>query len=133
MNSMGGSLNGKPRKQPQTPMKSRSPGELLSVHYSKVRVRNFEGKYLIAVAGGWSFSFDRSRALVFDYLGDETRAQLASITKVRDLPLELVPVEPKDFLERCDCCQQLSPPTDISFDGIRFVCRRCSNWPASLH
>jgi|SRR5579859_2885665 len=95
----------------------------------KVRVRNVEGKYLTTDTTGWSFSFDSTRAVVFDYVGDETRVQLTAIVRASDLPLELVPLEPKDFLERCDRCHQLAGPSDICFDGRRFLCRRCNNWP----
>jgi hypothetical protein len=125
---MGGSLKTKAKKQRYWQTNNRA-GALLVVEYSKVRVRNAQGKYLAANNTGWTFSFDRSRALVFDYLGEETRAQLSSIARIQDLPLELVPVEPKDFLERCDRCQQLSAPSDICFNGIQFLCRRCNNWP----
>jgi hypothetical protein len=124
---MGGSLKTKAKKQRYWQTNNRA-GALLVVEYSKVRVRNAQGKYLAANNTGWTFSFDRSRALVFDYLGEETRAQLSSIARNQDLPLELVPVEPKDFLERCDRCQQLSAPSDICFNGIQFLCR-CNNWP----
>jgi prepilin-type processing-associated H-X9-DG protein len=95
----------------------------------KVRVRNVEGKYLATDTSGWVFSVDPTRAVVFDYVGDETRVQLTAIVRVSDLPLELVPLEPKDFLERCDRCHQLTGPSDICFDGARFLCRRCNNWP----
>ena len=125
---MGGSLKTKATKRSQWPAGNRGSAVLL-VDYSKVRVRNAQGRYLTVNRGGWAFSFDRSRALVFDYLGDETRAQLSALVRVQDLPLELVPVEPKDFLERCDRCQQLAAPSDICFDGAKFLCRRCNNWP----
>ena len=125
---MGGSLRTKVKKQRDWSSNSRAPA-LLLVEYSKVRVRNAQGKYLTANKTGWSFSFDRTRALVFDYLGDETREQLSALARAQDLPLELVPVEPKDFLERCDRCQQLSAPSDICFNGMQFLCRRCNNWP----
>ena len=95
----------------------------------KVRVRNVEGKYLAATPGGLVFSNDSAHAIVFDYVGEETRVQLTAIARARDLPLELVPLEPKDFLERCDRCHQLVGPSDICFDGVRFLCRRCNNWP----
>jgi len=126
---MGGSAKTKVRRPRDLHTNSR-PGALLLVDYSKVRVRNAQGKYLTANNAGWSFSFDRSRALIFDYLGDETRAQLSSLARAQDLPLELVPVEPRDFLERCDRCHQLSTPSDICFNGRQFLCRRCNNWPA---
>jgi hypothetical protein len=124
---MGGSLKTKAAKHAEASSRRRVSSVLL-VDYAKVRVRNAQGKYLTANHRGWVFSFDRSRALVFDYVGDETRQQLSAITSVQDLPLELIPVEPKDFLERCDRCQQLSAPSDICFDGRRFLCRRCNNW-----
>lgn len=124
---MGGSLKAKAGKPTQVLVESRA-GALLSLHFSKVRVRNIEGKYLALNGDGLTFSYDRSRALVFDYAGDEIRAQLSALARIQDLPLELVPVEPKDFLEKCDCCQQLAPPTEISFDGAKFVCHRCVNW-----
>ena len=125
---MGGSLKTKTRKQSAWP-KGNQTRPLLLVDYSKVRVRNAQGKYLTVNHSGWAFSFDRTRALIFDYLGDQMRAQLSSIARTQDLPLELVPVEPKDFLERCDRCQQLAAPSDICFDGKKFLCRRCNNWP----
>lgn len=125
---MGGSLKTKPAKQAEPSTKRRASSPLL-VDYAKVRVRNAQGKYLTANHSRWVFSFDRSRALVFDYLGEEIKAQLSAIARVQDLPLELIPVEPKDFLERCDRCQQLSAPSDICFNGIHFLCRRCNNWP----
>jgi hypothetical protein len=124
---VGGPPKTKSRKQPEWPM-GNGAGLLLSIDHSKVRVRNVEGKYLTANHNGWSFSVDRSRAMVFDYHGDETRAQLSSLARAQDLPLELVPVEPKDFLERCDACQQLASPSDVWFDGKKFLCRRCNTW-----
>jgi hypothetical protein len=124
---VGGSLKTKSKRQPEWPTVNRAAA-LLLIDYSKVRVRNVEGKYLTANRSGWSFSVDRSRATVFDYHGDETRAQLSSLARAQDLPLELVPVEPKDFLEKCDVCQQLSPPSDVWFDGKKYLCRRCNTW-----
>ena len=125
---MGGALKTKPAKQGESSNRRRTTS-LLLVDYAKVRVRNAQGKYLTANHRGWTFSFDLSKALVFDYLGDETRAQLSAIARAQDLPLELIPVEPKDFLERCDRCQQLCAPSDICFNGLQFLCRRCNNWP----
>jgi len=127
---MGGSVKTKPAKQTQTASSTRRrASSLLLVDYAKVRVRNAQGKYLTANHKGWTFSFELSRAVVFDYLGEETRAQLSAIARFQDLPLELIPVEPKDFLEHCDRCQQLSAPSDICFNGLQFLCRRCNNWP----
>jgi hypothetical protein len=125
---MGGSLKTKATKRSEWSARNQACAMLLA-NYSKVRVRNAQGKYLTANHDGWAFSLDRSKALVFDYLGEETRAQLSALARVQDSPLELVPVEPTDFLERCDRCQQLAAPTDICFDGAKFLCRRCNNWP----
>jgi hypothetical protein len=125
---MGGALKTRPAKHSESSIR-RPTTSLLLVEYAKVRVRNAQGKYLTANQRGWTFSFDLSRAMVFDYLGEEMRAQLSAIARMQDLPLELIPVEPKDFLERCDRCQQLSAPSDICFNGIHFLCRRCNNWP----
>ncbi len=127
MRSAAASLKSKAKKQPDKAATKPAGGSLL-IHHSKMRVRNAEGKYLTLQQGEWTFCFDCSKAVVFDYLGEETRAQLSLIARTEDLPLELVPVEPKDFLERCDRCQQLAAPSDICFDGRRFLCRRCNNW-----
>ncbi len=91
----------------------------------KVRLRNSEGKYLAADPSGWTFSTDCAKAFVFDYVGDRIEEYLESIARMSGVVLKAMPVDPKEFLERCDQCQQAVAPTNAFFDGRRFLCPRC--------
>ena len=91
----------------------------------KVRIRNAEGNYLAGDSACCLFTPDCSKAILFDYLGDEIEQKLAFIARTQGLVLKAVPVEAKEFLETCDHCQRLIAPSQAFFDGVVFLCRAC--------
>jgi len=91
----------------------------------KVRLRNPEGQYLSTDSNGWTFSADRARALVFDYLADQVEEYMKSVARVRGLVLKAMPVEPIEFLETCDVCHHMVATSTVFFDGGNFFCPRC--------
>jgi hypothetical protein len=91
----------------------------------KVRLCNSKGEYLAAAPDGWTFCKDCEKAFVFDYVGDRVEEYLASIARFRGIVLKATPVDPKEFLEVCDRCQQVVAPAAAFFDGTRFLCPRC--------
>src|SRR5258708_6777359 len=93
--------------------------------YVKVRLRNSDGKYLAADLSGWTFSTDCTKAFVFDYVGDGIEEYVKSIVRMSGVILKATPVDPKEFLETCDQCQQVVAPINAFFDGRRFLCPRC--------
>jgi formylmethanofuran dehydrogenase subunit E len=124
---VAGPLKTQARKQPEAQsIKGASALLFATLQYAKVRVRNVEGRYLTSTRRGWKFSSDLSEAAVLDYQGDETKKQLALLAQIEDFPLEVIPVEPKDFLEICDKCHRMVSPTAMRFDGKRFLCSRCN-------
>ena len=97
----------------------------------KVRLCDSEGKYLTTAPDGWTFSTDRARAFVFDYVADQVEEYLKSVARVRGLVLRARPVEPKEVLETCDVCHDLVAPADVYFDGRRFTCPDCRRHASS--
>jgi hypothetical protein len=91
----------------------------------KVRIRNWEGKYLAGEETGWGFSEDSSKAIVFDYAAHHVADQLESIRKSQGLYLEAVQVDPKEVLESCDACKRWLSPFNLVFDGKTFLCHEC--------
>ncbi len=91
----------------------------------KVRLCDAEGKYLATAPNGWTFSPDRTRAFIFDYVADQVEEYLKSVARVRGLVLKATPVEPREILETCDVCHELVTPADVFFDGFRFFCPQC--------
>jgi hypothetical protein len=91
----------------------------------KVRIRNGDGLYLAGDPSQWSFSADRSRALVFDYVRHQIGEQLEAIRQVRGVTLEAEPVEPQEVYEICEGCHQFATAFAMFFDGNRFLCFDC--------
>jgi len=91
----------------------------------KVRIRNEIGLYLTGDPSQWSFSADRSKAIVFDYVRHQIGEQLEAIRHVRGVTLEAEPVEPEEVYEVCEQCHKFATAFAIFFDGSRFLCFDC--------
>ena len=94
--------------------------------HMKVRIRNQEGKYLAGGPADLGFCDDSSKALVFDYFGNQVAEQLQIIRQTQGLALEVEEVDPKEILEICDACSRLVSPFSIAYDGKRFLCADCA-------
>jgi hypothetical protein len=91
----------------------------------KVRIRNEVGLYLTGDPSQWSFSADRSKAIVFDYVRHQIGEQLEAIRHVRGVALEAEPVEPEEVYEICERCHKFATAFTMFFDGTRFLCFDC--------
>ena len=90
-----------------------------------VRIRNSEGQYLARDVTQWRFSTNAADAVVLDYSEAELLGWLQIIASTRGLALNVVPIDPGEVHEACDCCGQLEAASDIFFDGLAFLCERC--------
>ena len=91
----------------------------------KVRIRNAAGQYLAGDPSNFGFSWDISRAIVFDYDGHRVAEQLEYIRASQGLALEVVPVDPREVYETCDRCERLMTSYTAYFDGAGFYCPDC--------
>ena len=91
----------------------------------KVRIRNADGNYLTGDSMRCFFTADCAKAMLFDYVADAIEQKLELIARTQGIVLKAVPVEAKEFLETCDHCQRLVPPSNAFFDGTVFLCRAC--------
>ena len=96
----------------------------------KVRIRDTAGRYLAGDSVHPWFSTELSQARVFDYELDHVEATLDLIAKAEGRVLEIVPVEPKEVLESCDCCQKMISAVMTFFDGESFLCCGCNHHSA---
>jgi len=81
--------------------------------------------YLTGDPSQWSFSADRSKAIVFDYVRHQIGEQLDAIRDLRGITLEAEPVEPQEVYETCERCHKFATAFAIFFDGHRFLCFDC--------
>ena len=91
----------------------------------KVLLRNADGYFLSFRAGDWEFSSDRSRAAVFDYVGDHIEEQIEILRRTCGLALDPISVDPKEIFETCDGCSQMLASFEVFFDGRHFLCPAC--------
>jgi hypothetical protein len=99
----------------------------------KVRIRNAAGQYLAGDPANFSFSWDISRAVVFDYHGHRVAEQLELIRMNHGVALEAVPVDPREVYETCDRCACLMTSFTAFFDGRKFFCPDCRTSATAGH
>lgn len=91
----------------------------------KVFLANIQGDFLTLEDGHWAFTNERTRAIVFDYIGDRVPQQIELAQRMYHLVLKPVPLDPGEFFESCDGCKRVSAPLDVFFDGSKFLCADC--------
>ncbi len=91
----------------------------------KVLIVNDEGQYLAGTATYWEFTDDRTRARVFDYLGDHVAEQIELVRRVHGLVWIAVRLDPSEAFEFCDRCGARVVNIRAWFDGKNFFCSEC--------
>jgi hypothetical protein len=94
-------------------------------HANKVFIRSPDGAYLTGAGTQWTFTPDRIRATVFDFVRDRVAEQIAGIRNTHRLALVAVAVDPEEIHETCDACEQIVAPSRAFFDGKQFLCLDC--------
>ena len=97
----------------------------------KVFIVNDDGQYLAGTATSWEFTDDRSKARVFDYLGDRVAERIELIRKVQGRVWIAVKLDPREVYEFCDQCGRRMLAARAFFDGQRFLCADCRQERAS--
>jgi hypothetical protein len=72
----------------------------------KVLIVNDDGQYLAGTATEWEFTDDRTRAKVFDYVGDRVAEQIELVRRAHGrvwIAVKLDPMEVYEFCDRCGC------------------------------
>jgi hypothetical protein len=91
----------------------------------KVLIVNDDGQYLAGTATEWEFTDDRTRARVFDYVGDRVAEQIELVRKAHGrvwIAVKLDPLEVYEFCDRCGCRMRAFR---AFFDGAQFLCEDC--------
>ncbi len=92
----------------------------------KVLIVNEEGQYLSGTATHWEFTEDRTRARVFDYVGDHVAEQLQLVRNAYRAIWIAVRLDPREAYEFCDRCGARMTAIQARFDGARFYCPACA-------
>lgn len=91
----------------------------------KVLIVNDDGQYLAGTATEWQFTEDRTRARVFDYVGDRVAEQIELVRRAHGrvwIAVKLDPLEVYEFCDRCGCRMRAFR---AFFDGQQFLCSDC--------
>ncbi len=91
----------------------------------KVLIVNDDGLYLSGTATNWEFTEDRTRARVFDYVGDRVAEQIELVRRAHGrvwIAVKLDPLEVYEFCDRCGCRMRAFR---AFFDGHQFLCGDC--------
>jgi hypothetical protein len=91
----------------------------------KVLIVNDDGQYLAGTATAWEFTDDRSRARVFDYLGDRVAEQIELVRRAYGRVWIAVKLDPREAYEFCDRCGCRMAAFRAFFDGQQFLCADC--------
>ena len=91
----------------------------------KVLIVNDDGQYLAGSAIHWEFTDDRSKARVFDYLGDQVADRIELVRKAHGRVWIAVKLDPREVYEFCDRCGSRVHAFRIFFDGQQFLCDNC--------
>ena len=91
----------------------------------KVFIVNDDGQYLAGTATEWEFTDDRSKAAVFDYLGDRVAERIELVRKVHGRVWIAVRLDPREVYEFCDRCGRRMRASRTFFDGQQFLCADC--------
>jgi hypothetical protein len=93
----------------------------------KVLIVNDDGQYLAGTATEWEFTEDRTRARVFDYVGDRVAEQIELVRRAHGrvwIAVRLDPLEVYEFCDRCGCRMRAFR---AFFDGEKFLCSDCKD------
>jgi hypothetical protein len=91
----------------------------------KVLIVNDDGQYLAGSAIHWEFTDDRSKARVFDYVGDQVAERIDLVRKAHGRVWIAVKLDPREVYEFCDQCRRRVQVFRIFFDGQQFLCDDC--------
>jgi len=91
----------------------------------KVFIRNLVGEYLARDGKQWSFTTDQAKTHIFDYEPDKVADQLESARRDFGATWVAAQVDEQVDAETCDPCGRKIRPTDILFDGARYLCPDC--------
>lgn len=90
-----------------------------------VLIVNEHGQYLTGTAAHWEFTDERTRAKVFDYVGDRVEDQLRLVRRAYGTAWIAIKLDPRESYEFCDCCGKRMMSIKAFFDGHRFLCLDC--------
>ncbi len=93
----------------------------------KVLIVNDDGQYLAGTATAWEFTSDRTRARVFDYIGDRVAEQIELVRRAYGrvwIAVKLDALEVYEFCDRCGCRMRAFR---AFYDGKQFLCADCRN------
>lgn len=91
----------------------------------KVLIVNHDGHYLSGTATEWEFTEHRTRAKVFDYVGDRVAEQIELVRRAYGLVWTPVKLEPLEIYEFCDRCGCRMPAFASYYNGKLFLCLEC--------
>ena len=93
----------------------------------KVLIVNDDGLYLSGTATEWEFTDDRTRARVFDYMGDRVAEQIELVRRAHGRVWIAVKLDPMEVYEFCDRCGCRMRAYRAYYDGRQFLCADCRN------
>ncbi|HVM51510.1 MAG TPA: hypothetical protein VMU04_25990 [Candidatus Acidoferrum sp.] len=93
----------------------------------KVLIVNDDGQYLSGTATEWEFTDDRTRAKVFDFVGDRVAEQIELVRRVHGRVWIAVKLDPLEIYEFCDRCGCRMRSFRAYYDGKQFLCADCRN------
>lgn len=93
----------------------------------KVLIVNDDGQYLAGTATEWEFTDDRTRAKVFDYVGDRVAEQIELVRRAHGRVWIAVKLDPMEVYEFCDRCGCRMRAFRAYYDGKQFLCADCKN------
>jgi hypothetical protein len=93
----------------------------------KVLIVNDDGQFLAGTAIEWEFTYDRSRAKVFDYHQDRVAERIELVRKAEGKVWIAVKVDPREVYEFCDRCGRRLRAFRVFFDGAQFLCAECKD------
>lgn len=97
----------------------------------KVLIVNDDGQYLAGTATEWEFTEERTRARVFDFVGDRVAEQIELVRRAHGKVWIAVKLDPLEVFEFCDRCGCRMRAVRAYFDGERFLCDDCRDGEAS--
>ena len=93
----------------------------------KVLIVNDDGQFLAGTAFQWEFTYDRSKAKVFDYQQDRVAERIELVRKAEGKVWIAVRVDPREVHEICDRCGRRLRAFKMFFDGAQFLCAECKD------
>jgi hypothetical protein len=91
----------------------------------KVLIVNDDGQYLAGTATEWTFTEDRTRAKVFDFVGDRVAEQIELVRRAHGLVWVAVKLDPMEVYEFCDRCGCRMSAFAAAYNGTLFLCVDC--------